>query len=335
MLIPPGQEFRDGVLQILHPVERAPTHPLGGQLGQPALDQIKPTGTGRHQVGDEARMPREPSSHLGVWVSPLVVHHQVPGHRARKFLVETAQESPELLVPMTRQALPDDPAREHLQGRQQRGRALALIVVGQGPAAPLLQGQARRRAVPRLNLALLIHANHQRQLGRIQLKADHVGQLFQKLGIARQLEALHPGRLHLVTPPDVADGGLAHPLGLRQQSATPRGHPRGLGLQGRLHDGFNLLRPISRLAPASRGYLPPALQAALPQTGSPQGHGLAIGSHWPGGRVLRLAFGCRQDDAAPERDLLGCSGRAQPLPNLLLLAGIQSQSGKFSGQAQA
>jgi hypothetical protein len=35
-----------------------------------------------------------------VLVSPIVVHHQMQGHRARQFLVQTAQESQELLVPM-------------------------------------------------------------------------------------------------------------------------------------------------------------------------------------------------------------------------------------------
>ncbi len=102
-------------------------------------------------------------------------------------------------------------------------------------------------------------------------------------------------------------------------------HPPGLGLQGRLHDGFNLLRPIGRLAPAPRAYLPQALQAVLRKTSAPQVHRLAIGSQFPGYRGLGLTFGSRQDNAAPERNLLGCSMRTQPLPNLLLLAGIQSQ----------
>ena len=207
---------------------------------------------------------------------------------------------------------------------------MAFIVVRQRAAAPFFQGQTRLRAIQGLNLALLIHANHHRLLGRIQIKADHVGQLFQKLGVARQLETLHPVRLHIMTPPDVADRGLAHPLGLRHLSATPMRHARRLGLQGRIHDGFNLLRPIGRLAPASRGDLPQALQAGPAKTGSPQGHRLAIGSPLPRNRTLRLAFGCRQHDAAAQHHLLRRSVRAQPLPNLRLLPGIQSQSGKFS-----
>jgi len=60
MLIPYDQEFRDRLLQIFHTVERAPTHPFGCQLGEPALDEIQPTEAGRHKVGDETQMPLEP-----------------------------------------------------------------------------------------------------------------------------------------------------------------------------------------------------------------------------------------------------------------------------------
>jgi hypothetical protein len=70
MQIPHGQEFRDRLLQILHAVERIPTHTFGGQLGKPALDQIQPAGTGRHKVGNETRMPPEPSTHMGALVGP-------------------------------------------------------------------------------------------------------------------------------------------------------------------------------------------------------------------------------------------------------------------------
>src|ERR1043166_8099270 len=110
MLIPHSQEFGDRLLQILHAVERIPTYPFGGQLGKPALDQIKPTGTGRHKMGDEARMSWEPSSNRRVFVSPVVVDHQVQRDRAGKFLIQTAQELQKLLVPVPFKALTDDPA---------------------------------------------------------------------------------------------------------------------------------------------------------------------------------------------------------------------------------
>ena len=142
-------------------------------------------------------------------------------------------------------------------------------------------------------------------------------------------------RFHLVTAPDVADGRLAHPLGLGHQPTTPVGHACRLGLQGRLHQGFDLLRPIGGLAPAPRSDLPQALQAVLRKTGAPQSHGLAIGSQLAGDGAFRVTLNRRQDNAAAQRHLLGCSVGTQPLPNLLLLAGIHHQYRKFSRHAQA
>src|SRR5207249_12137086 len=64
-------------------------------------------------------------------------------------------------------------------------------------------------------------------------------------------------------------------------------------------------------------------------------HGLAIGSQLAGDGAFRVTLNRRQDNAAAQRHLLGCSVGTQPLPNLLLLAGIHHQYRKFSRHAQA
>ena len=55
-------------------------------------------------------------------------------------------------------------ALRQFQGREQRGGAVALVVVGHGPAAPLLHGQAGLSTIQGLQLALFIHAQHHRLL---------------------------------------------------------------------------------------------------------------------------------------------------------------------------
>ncbi len=65
------------------------------------------------------------------------------------------------------------------------------------PQRPFFMRQTRLCAIQRLNLALLIHAEHQRLLRWIQIQADDVGQFLQKLGVARQLERFDPVRLEL------------------------------------------------------------------------------------------------------------------------------------------
>jgi len=93
---------------------------------------------------------------LGLLVRSIVIHDQVQGDGARKFLVETPQKAQELLMPMALKALPDDAPLQHFQGGEQGGGAVALIVMPHRTAASLLQGQARLSAVQGLNLALLI-----------------------------------------------------------------------------------------------------------------------------------------------------------------------------------
>ena len=122
-------------------------------------------------------------------MSAVVVDHQVQVEVSRELAVQAAQEAQKLLVSMTWVALSDDLALQQFHRGEQSGRAIAFVVVGHGAAAPLFQRQARLGAVQRLNLALLIHAQHQRVIGWIQIQADDVGEFFHKLRVARQLEA--------------------------------------------------------------------------------------------------------------------------------------------------
>ena len=77
-----------------------------------------------------------------------------------------------------------------------------FIVVGHRPAAPRLQGQARLGAVERLDLRLLINAEHHRVRRRVDVEPDDVAQLGDEFRIARELELPHPMRLEPVSAPD-------------------------------------------------------------------------------------------------------------------------------------
>jgi len=93
ILIPRRQKFHNCILQIFYAAEGAPPHSLGCQFSKAALDQIEPSGTGRHKVRDEARMPFDPGLHSGMLVSAIVVHHQMQGHLAGKLLLQTAHHN--------------------------------------------------------------------------------------------------------------------------------------------------------------------------------------------------------------------------------------------------
>ena len=69
--------------------------------------------------------------------------------------------------------------------------------------------------------------------------------------------------LEMVGLPDVVDGGLADSLVFGHGAATPMGHSLGLGLQGGLDNGADLVAVIVGLAPASGGDFPESVESLL------------------------------------------------------------------------
>ena len=143
-------------------------------------------------------------------------------------------------MPVALHVAADDGAVEHVEGGEQRGGAVPLVVVGHGAGAALLHRQAGLGAVERLDLALLVDRQHDGVRRRIDVEADDVAQLVDELRIVGELELPHPVRLQAVRAPDAlhradADAGrLGHhgggPVGrlarrVGQASAPPRARP--------------------------------------------------------------------------------------------------------------
>ena len=84
----------------------------------------------------------------------------------------------------------DDGAVEHVQGGEQRGGAVPLVVVRHGAGAALLHRQAGLGAVERLDLALLVDRQHDGMGGRIDVEPDHVAQLVGEVRVVGELELL-------------------------------------------------------------------------------------------------------------------------------------------------
>ena len=115
------------------------------------------------------------------------------------------------------------------------GGAVADVVVGLPRGHARHQRQHRRRAVERLDLRLLIDAQHDRGLGRIEVQPDDVAHLVDELRIRGELERLDLMRLQRERPPDPADRALAHPGRGRHRPRRPVRRVRRLLLE-RLHD---------------------------------------------------------------------------------------------------
>ena len=69
------------------------------------------------------------------------------------------------------------------------------VVVGLPRRDPRTHRQQGPRAIQRLDLALFIQAENQRVVGRIEIEADNIADLFDKLRVSRQLKCLQPVRL--------------------------------------------------------------------------------------------------------------------------------------------
>ena len=112
------------------------------ELREEALDGIEPGAGGRHEVEGEALVAAEPGAHLGMLVGGVVVEDHMDALAGRDIGLDGVEEADELLVAVALHAAPDDLALEHVEGGEQGGRAMPLVVVGHMvPGRPFFIGR--------------------------------------------------------------------------------------------------------------------------------------------------------------------------------------------------
>jgi hypothetical protein len=99
----------------------------------------------------------------------------------------------------------DDPAGSDVEGGEQRGRPMALVVMCPPLDLPRPQRQQRLGTVEPLDLRLFIDAQHQSMVGRVEVKPDDVADLVDKQRIVGQLEGFKAVRLQPENAPDTPD----------------------------------------------------------------------------------------------------------------------------------
>lgn len=153
----------------------------------------------------ETLVTLEPGSHLGMLVGSIVVEDDVDGLVVRCLGVNGVEEADELLMTMTLHVAANDGAVENVEGGEQRGCAVPLVVVGHGAEPALLHRQARLGAVERLDLAFLIDRQHDGVGWRINIEADDVSQLVDEFRVVGQFELPPPVRCEAMRFPDAPD----------------------------------------------------------------------------------------------------------------------------------
>ena len=156
----------------------------------------------------EARSGREPGPHFRMLVGRIVVHDEMGVEIGRDHGVDMLQEVQELLVAMTLSALCDHLTVGDIERSEQCGRSVPDVVVGDAFRVAQPERQDRLRPFQRLDLGLLVDAQHHGVVGGIQVQPDDVAHLVDEGWIGRELEGLRAVRLHTEKPEHPTDRAL-------------------------------------------------------------------------------------------------------------------------------
>ena len=178
---------------------------LSVMQAEQAFDLVDPGGSGRGEVDVEPGVAGQPGVDLGGLVGGVVVADEVDVELGGDGLVDGDQELAELDRAVPAVQVGDHVAVGDVERREQAGDAVADVVVG----APLGHAghhrQHRLGAVQRLDLGLLVDAQHDRLLRRVVVEADDVDDLLHEQRVGGQLEPVLEMGFEVELPPDPPD----------------------------------------------------------------------------------------------------------------------------------
>jgi hypothetical protein len=152
-----------------------------------------------------------------------LVEHRMNQPAGRDFTLDGVEEADEFAVAVALHAAADDGAVEHAERGEQGGRAVPLVIVGHGLAAPGFDRQSRLGAVGGLNLALFVDRQHDCMGWRLDIEPDNIGELGGKAGVARALEGAQPVRLQFVRCTEPSERPLTLAIARPVQWVASRG----------------------------------------------------------------------------------------------------------------
>ena len=138
----------------------------------------------------EAWMTNHPTLDRGSLVGSVVVHHQMHVELGRNVGFDGVEEFTKLQRAVTPLQLTDDLAGPGIERGEEAGGSVAEIVVGAAFGLAGAHRQQRRGTFERLNLTLLVHAQHQGAVGWIEVKANDSRTLSIKSGSWLSLNSL-------------------------------------------------------------------------------------------------------------------------------------------------
>jgi hypothetical protein len=136
----------------------------------------------------ETGMECEPGANLGMLVRGVVIDDEMEVEFGGHAGVQVAQEVEELLVPVARLAFGKHGTGGDVEHGKQDGGAVTNIIMSHAFHIAQPHRQHRLGTVEGLDLALLIDAQDQSMIGRVQVETDNVTDLFDEEGIGREFE---------------------------------------------------------------------------------------------------------------------------------------------------
>ena len=272
----------DGGLEIDDGLEGAAADAPAGEDGEEALYGVEPGGGGGREVEGPSRVARQPGAGLGMFVGPVVVENDMDDLSGGDLALDRVQEADELLMRMLLHAAAEDHPVEDVEGGEQGGGSVALVVMGHRRAFAGLDRQTRLGPIQRLDLALFVDGQHHGVMGRAHVEADDVLDLLGEGGVLGPLEGAPAVGLQIVCLPDALYGSERQVHGLGHGPAGPVGDlARRLGAGERQNLGHYGRRRgrLSRLAAplaqkpvdAALGVMPlPAPHRRSADVGSPR-----------------------------------------------------------------
>ena len=194
-------------------------------------------------------------------------------------------------------ALADDAARGDVEGCEQRGRAVTLVVVCAALRHTRQHRQDRLCAVECLDLAFFIDTEHQRAAQRRQIEAYDVADLVHEERIAGELEGLRAVRLHAEGRPYPPDRRVRQPALPGHRTERPVGRVGRRRLQRPLDDrGHLLVRERSR--PSRTRLIRKSVDALLQEAAAPLADRVLVHAEFECHRLIGQAVRAAQDHAA-------------------------------------
>src|SRR5258706_6658179 len=268
----------------------------------------------------EARMLDQPLGDVVMLMGAVIVQYQVQVQAAGDLSVKLAEKLQIFLMSMTRHTRTDHGAVQNIESGKKSRRAVAFIVMRHGAATTLLDRQPWLGSFQSLNLALLIHTQHQRFIRWIQVQAHHIIKLLDKLFIFRQLEGPAAMWLQSIRIPNTLDRGWTDAVHLRHRPHTPMSRRFGSRMQSSLHDFLDLGGQNPPGTTTTRSIINERRRARLREAVAPQNHCGSTSFQLLRDPIVGHAAGCCQHESRRENNSLRTVTTSDPgMQNLPLL----------------